>query len=55
MEDKIEGIENGLGPFKYQNGDRYVGNWFNYQMDGYGVYTYADDSKHKYQGQWKDS
>ena len=24
-------------------------------MDGFGVYTYADNPKHKYQGQWKNS
>lgn len=24
-------------------------------MDGYGVYSYAKDSKQQYQGQWKNS
>lgn len=37
---------------KYQNGDKYEGQWQNGLKNGAGTYIYSDGSK--YQGEWKN-
>ena len=34
------GVQTGVAPFTFGNGDKYIGNWHDYKMDGYGLYVY---------------
>ena len=49
------GVEDGIASYTFKNGDKYIGNWADFKMDGFGVLTYSDSINHRYQGQWKDN
>ncbi|MDC0983179.1 trypsin-like peptidase domain-containing protein [Amylibacter sp.] len=45
-------FHNCFGLFKYDNGDKYVGEWQNDKSHGQGTYTWADGEK--YVGEWQN-
>ena len=54
----IEGnCKDGTGTFAYPNGDKYVGEFKNYKLNGSGTYTFAAGTWKggEYTGQWKDN
>jgi len=42
---------NGYGTYRYENGDKYVGNFLNDERSGFGNYINKDGSK--YEGNYK--
>jgi len=44
--------ENGFGTYKWQSGDKYVGEWKDRKFEGEGTYTYTSGAK--YVGEWKN-
>lgn len=40
LKDAKHGIESGVASFTFPNGDKYVGNWQNYKMNGFGLCIY---------------
>ena len=44
--------ENGYGTYTFDNGDKYVGEWWNGKFHGLGTYTYSNGDK--YVGEHKD-
>ena len=50
--DSFEGMRQGYGTFKYNNGDVYTGNWYNNKRSGRGMCKYKNGDT--YEGYWKD-
>lgn len=46
-----DNAKNGMGDFRYPNGDFYRGNWVNDKRDGMGTCLYADGGA--YRGYWR--
>ncbi len=46
-------MKHGEGCYFYNNGDIYLGNWYNNRKDGFGVHYY--DCGFIYKGFWKNS
>ncbi|MEO5331354.1 MAG: hypothetical protein H7839_04970 [Magnetococcus sp. YQC-5] len=44
---------NGMGTFRFDNGDEYSGEWHNGQRHGTGTYTYTNGEK--YVGEWRNN
>ena len=50
--DPKDGKRHGLGVFTYKNGNKYVGEFLDGNMDGQGTFTYPNGDKRV--GVWKD-
>ena len=48
----VDGVRQGYGTFKYNNGDVYTGVWANNKRDGYGTCKYKNGDT--YEGYWKN-
>ncbi len=48
----LNGVENGIGIFTWNNGDIYIGSWKNGQRTGFGIYIWA--SGETYEGYWEN-
>ncbi len=48
----VEGVRQGYGTFKYNNGDVYTGNWYNNKRSGRGTCKYKNGDA--YEGDWKN-
>ena len=48
----VEGVRQGYGTFKYNNGDVYTGNWYNNKRSGRGTCKYKNGDT--YEGDWKN-
>lgn len=50
--DSFDGMRQGTGTFKYNNGDVYTGAWYNNKRESKGTCTYKNGDR--YEGYWKD-
>ena len=48
----VDGVRQGYGTFKYDNGDVYTGTWYNNKRENEGTYTYRNGDTYK--GYWKN-
>lgn len=48
----VDGVRQGYGTFKYNNGDVYTGNWYNNKRSGRGMCKYKNGDS--YEGDWKN-
>lgn len=48
----VDGVRQGYGTFKYNNGDVYTGNWYNNKRSGRGTCKYKNGDT--YEGDWKN-
>lgn len=50
--DNVQGVRQGYGTFKYNNGDVYTGTWYNNKRENEGTCTYNNGDTYK--GYWKN-
>ena len=50
--DNVQGVRQGTGTFKYNNGDVYTGTWYNNKRENEGTCTYNNGDTYK--GYWKN-
>lgn len=50
--DNVQGVRQGYGTFKYNNGDVYTGTWYNNKRENEGTCTYKNGDTYK--GYWKN-
>lgn len=50
--DNVQGVREGYGTFKYNNGDVYTGTWYNNKRENEGTCTYNNGDTYK--GYWKN-
>ena len=48
----VQGVRQGYGTFKYNNGDVYTGNWYNNKRSGRGMCKYKNGDS--YEGDWEN-
>lgn len=48
----VDGVRQGYGTFKYNNGDVYTGNWYNNKRSGRGMCKYKNGDS--YEGDWEN-
>ena len=47
--------KHGYGVYRWNDGTKYEGEWYNNQMNGQGVKTYSSGGLKKYEGEWKEN